>query len=145
MCFRIKTFLSQTQGVYECRMFFANPDWIGLVSSLKKWNSFDTLDSKVHIFWEGHKVLRNLHLTFDYSTYSKVKISQNFVAFSEYMNINTFNHFCSNTSVTVTPDLLESLSNSTSVVSNLNLLIFSQVFIIQYFLKTGSWKQILLQ
>ena len=45
---------------------------------------------KVHIFWEGHKILRNLHLTFDYSTYSqkksKVKISQNFVAYSEYMN-----------------------------------------------------------
>ena len=29
-------------------------------------------DFKVHIFWEGHK--------------SKGKISQNFVAFSEYMN-----------------------------------------------------------
>ena len=26
---------------------------------------------KVHIFWEGHKILRNLHLTFDYSTYSQ--------------------------------------------------------------------------
>ena len=25
---------------------------------------------KVHIFWEGHKILRNLPLTFDYSTYS---------------------------------------------------------------------------
>ena len=45
---------------------------------------------KVHIFWEGHKILRNLPLTFDYSTYSqsKGKISQNFVAFSEYMNFN---------------------------------------------------------
>ena len=45
---------------------------------------------KVHIFWEGHKILRNLHLTFDYSTAvkSKGKISQNFVAFSEYMNFN---------------------------------------------------------
>ena len=35
------------------------------------------------------KFLQNLPLTFDYSTYtvkSKVKISQNFVAFSEYMN-----------------------------------------------------------
>ena len=43
---------------------------------------------KVHIFWEGHKILRNLHPTFDYSTYSqnKGKISQNFEAFSEYMN-----------------------------------------------------------
>ena len=26
---------------------------------------------KVHIFWEGHKFLRNLPLTFDYSTYSQ--------------------------------------------------------------------------
>ena len=26
---------------------------------------------KVHIFWEGHKILQNLHLTFDYSTYSQ--------------------------------------------------------------------------
>ena len=26
---------------------------------------------KVHIFWEGHKILRNLPLTFDYSTYSQ--------------------------------------------------------------------------
>ena len=32
------------------------------------------LVGKVHIFWEGHTILRNLHLTFDYSTYSqKVK------------------------------------------------------------------------
>ena len=27
--------------------------------------------SKVHIFWEGHKILRNLHLTYDNSTYSQ--------------------------------------------------------------------------
>ena len=26
---------------------------------------------KVHIFWEGQKILRNLSLTFDYSTYSQ--------------------------------------------------------------------------
>ena len=38
---------------------------------------------KVHIFWEGHKILQNLQLTFDKS---RVKISQNFLAFSEYMN-----------------------------------------------------------
>ena len=48
---------------------------------------------KVHIFWEGHKILQNLHLTFDCMYCSqkyvrKVKISQNFVAFSEYMNFN---------------------------------------------------------
>ena len=38
---------------------------------------------KVHIFWEGHKILRNLPLTFDC-----MHRSQNFVAFSEYMNLN---------------------------------------------------------
>ena len=48
---------------------------------------------KVHIFWEGHKILRNLPLTFDYSKYictvkSKAKISQNVLAFSKYMNFN---------------------------------------------------------
>ena len=46
---------------------------------------------KVHIFWEDHKILRNLHLTFDcmYVVKSKVKISQTFVAFSEYMNFTS--------------------------------------------------------
>ena len=46
---------------------------------------------KVHIFWEGHKILQNLHLTLDGTTWdkSKVEISQNFVAFSEYMNFTT--------------------------------------------------------
>ena len=34
---------------------------------------------KVHLFWEGHKILQ---------VKSKEKISQNFVAFSEYMNFN---------------------------------------------------------
>ena len=41
--------------------------------------------SKIHIFWEGHKMLRNLHLTFvlcSASLKNKAKISQNFVAFS---------------------------------------------------------------
>ena len=37
--------------------------------------------SKVHIFWEGHKILRNLHLTLSY-----VVPVKSFVAFSEYMN-----------------------------------------------------------
>ena len=35
------------------------------------------IHSKVHIFWEGHKILRNLHLTFDYSTYSQ-KLGEDF-------------------------------------------------------------------
>ena len=44
---------------------------------------------KVHIFWDGHKILQNLHLTsYVVPVKSKVKISQNFVAFSKYMNFN---------------------------------------------------------
>ena len=43
------------------------------------------------MFWEGHKILQNLHLTFVHlvPVKYKVKISQNFVAFSEYMNFST--------------------------------------------------------
>ena len=37
-------------------------------------------DGKVHIFWEGHKILPNLHLTFDYSTYSQ-KLGEDFAKF----------------------------------------------------------------
>ena len=45
---------------------------------------------KVHMFWEGHKILRNLHLlSYVVPVKSEVKISQNFVAFSEYMNFNS--------------------------------------------------------
>ena len=37
--------------------------------------------------WEGHKILRNLHLLSNVvAVKSMVKILQNFVAFSEYMN-----------------------------------------------------------
>ena len=39
---------------------------------------------KVHIFWEGHKILRHLHCRFVFST---VEMLQKFIAFSEYMNI----------------------------------------------------------
>ena len=43
---------------------------------------------KVHIFWEGHKILRNLHsyLSYVVPVKSNVEILQNFVSFSEYMN-----------------------------------------------------------
>ena len=41
---------------------------------------------KVHIFWEGHKILQNLPLTFDCMYCSKRNILKNFVVFSEYMN-----------------------------------------------------------
>ena len=32
---------------------------------------------KVHIFWEGHKILRNLHLTFD-CMYCSQKLDEDF-------------------------------------------------------------------
>ena len=38
---------------------------------LEAENPFGLVFFKVHIFWEGHKILRNLSLTFDYSTYSQ--------------------------------------------------------------------------
>ena len=46
---------------------------------------------KVHIFWEGHKILQNHHLRFDRYYIEQIYgiISQNFVAFSEWMNFNT--------------------------------------------------------
>ena len=40
--------------------------------------------NEVHILFEGHKSLRNYYST--YPVKSKVKILQNFVAFSEHMN-----------------------------------------------------------
>ena len=33
---------------------------------------------KVHIFWEGHKILQNLHLTFDYLQYIQSKVRWRF-------------------------------------------------------------------
>ena len=33
---------------------------------------------KVHIFWEGHKILRNLHLAFDCTTYMLSKVRWRF-------------------------------------------------------------------
>ena len=42
---------------------------------------------KVHIFWEGHKILqKTLLLSYVVPVKSKVKILQNFVTFSKYMN-----------------------------------------------------------
>ena len=48
---------------------------------------------KVHIFLEGHKILRNLHCTVyltvtTFQEKSTVEILYNFVAFLEYMNFN---------------------------------------------------------
>ena len=49
---------------------------------------FNYHKSKVHIFWEGHKICEIFTLLLSYvvPVKSKMKISQNFVAFSESMN-----------------------------------------------------------
>ena len=57
-----------------------------LATNLGEW-SYSRVVCKVHIFWEGHKILQNLHLlSYVVPVKSKLKISQNFVASSEYMN-----------------------------------------------------------
>ena len=43
--------------------------------------------SKVHIFCEGRKILRNLHLTFDYSKYSQ-KLGEDFAKFCGLLRIH---------------------------------------------------------
>ena len=49
------------------------------------WHSLELTHYKVHLFWEGNKILGNLHLTFDWQYKSKVEILQTIVAFSEYV------------------------------------------------------------
>ena len=69
----------QTISHLKALNFFmgSNPQIFSIKDSTDMVNHFDTplfvtvTTSKVHIFWEGHKILRNLHLTFDYSTYSQ--------------------------------------------------------------------------
>ena len=45
---------------------------------------------KVHIFWEGHKILKNLHQLFDWQYVGQIIDGDfaKFAAFSEYMNFN---------------------------------------------------------
>ena len=53
-------------------------------------NNLETEHSfiKVEVLREGHKILQNHHLRFDYvvNVKFKMEISQNFVAFSEYVS-----------------------------------------------------------
>jgi hypothetical protein len=50
-----------------------------------------TKSHKVRLFWEGHKILRNLQLLLStvHTDKSKLEILQNFAAFSEYMNFTS--------------------------------------------------------
>ena len=48
---------------------------------------------KVHIFWEGLKILQNLHLTFD-CMYCSQKLGENFAEFCGLLRI--YELYCSN-------------------------------------------------
>ena len=58
-----------------------------LASTEVKSKKLGHLIYKVLIFWEGHKILRNLHLSFDWHYIGQKWGGDfpNFVAFSEYM------------------------------------------------------------
>ena len=64
--------------------------YMSLETSKIKNQEIKNLIKKVNIFWEGHNILWNLHLilTVCSTSQNKVETSQNFVAFSEYMNFN---------------------------------------------------------
>ena len=42
--------------------------------------------NKVHIFWDGHKILQNLHLTFD-CMYCSQKLGEDFAKFCGILRI----------------------------------------------------------
>ena len=54
----------------------------------KELNSSEQIVNFIYVFWEGHKICKMFTLLLSYvvPVKSKVKISQNFVAFPEYMN-----------------------------------------------------------
>jgi hypothetical protein len=59
--------------VIDSKVTSSRPVYYSILNSLDQRSQYI---SKVHIFWEGHKILRNLPLTFDCSTYviqSKVR------------------------------------------------------------------------
>ena len=53
----------------------------------KNLTGFTACYDKFHIFWEGHKILRNLHLTFDYSTCYSQKLGEDFAKFYGLLRI----------------------------------------------------------
>ena len=54
--------------------------WWGVPASETSEKNKKFVLDKVHIFWEGHKILRNIPLTFDRSTYSQ-KLGEDFAKF----------------------------------------------------------------
>ena len=70
--------------------FFQNNLPLFSIAFLSQITIFKVCCGKVHIFWEGHKFLRNFHRRFVLCSNSQIcgEILQNFVAFSEYLNFN---------------------------------------------------------
>ena len=62
--------------------------WLIRNRKKKLWQiNHHKISHKIHIFWEGHNILGNLHQLFVLCIASQImEISQNFLAFSEYMN-----------------------------------------------------------
>ena len=52
----------------------------------KNCYTFEGSNFKVHIFWEGHKILKNLHLTFD-CMYCSQKLGEDFAKFCGLLRI----------------------------------------------------------
>ena len=61
---------------------------------------------KVHIFWEGHKILQNLHLTFD-SMYCSQKLGEDFEKFCGLLRI--YELYCMECSLNLGPCYLPTL------------------------------------
>ena len=74
-------YLLQFSAIYQCSIMKT----IGCLC-LNHTQIVLTHPGKVHIFWEGHKILRNLSLTFVYSTYRQKK-GGNFAKFSGLLRI----------------------------------------------------------
>ena len=81
---------SKSEVTYSCYTFTTMQitDRIGvlIVPELQLWtkgiewshpSTMSSYSDKVHIFWEGHKILQNLHLTFDCMYYSQ-KLGEDF-------------------------------------------------------------------
>ena len=65
----IFTNLSTTQlgqRLLEVALKFLCPYFFPNFNLSKLWKTMNYAPFKVHIFGEGHKILRNIHLTFDY-------------------------------------------------------------------------------
>ena len=58
------TILTKKPGL-GCKLYYLKNTKLRYDKSILKWQKNEVSKCKVHIFWEGHKTLLNLHLTFD--------------------------------------------------------------------------------